>query len=72
LAAGEKDGASMVAKARNDMAARVEQVKSGNLAWGVEGAFMAAPNRGLLLHFSSNQRIEKREARGGKPSFPQL
>jgi hypothetical protein len=54
------------------MAARREQVKSGNLAWGVEGAYMAAPNRGLLLHFSANQRIEKREARGGKPSFPQL
>src|SRR5260370_8799151 len=43
VAVGEKVGARMVAKARNATAARREQGNSGDLARGVEGAFMAAP-----------------------------
>src|ERR1039458_1507221 len=44
VARGEKVGARMVAKAMNAMAVRCEQGNSGDLAGGVEGTFMAAPN----------------------------
>src|SRR5260370_39644142 len=43
VAEPQKVGARMVAKARNAMTARREQENSGDLAWGVEGTFMAAP-----------------------------
>jgi hypothetical protein len=39
----EKAGARTVAKGRKAIAARREQENSGDLAGGIEGAFMAAP-----------------------------
>jgi hypothetical protein len=63
----------MVAKARSAMVAWREQVKSGNLVWRVEGAFMAAPNRGLFATYRrKSMNRKKRSERWKKPSFPEL